>query len=105
MANENVWAKRVEAWRKSGLTSVAFAEGKGFTGGGLRHMAYRLRAAAPKPAMFRLARVVRARVPAVASAGAAIVVVVGGARIEVQPGASREVLTTVFEALAARSCE
>jgi hypothetical protein len=34
----------------------------------------------------------------VAAAGAAIVVVVGGARIEVQPSASREVLMTVFEA-------
>ncbi|MHB8876866.1 MAG: IS66 family insertion sequence element accessory protein TnpA [Myxococcaceae bacterium] len=105
MANENIWAKRVEAWRKSGLTSVAFAEGKGFTGGGLRHMAYRLGKAAAKPPVIRLARVVRARAPAVASASAAIVVVVGMARIEVQPGVSREALTTVFEALADRSRE
>lgn len=103
MANEHVWAKRVEAWRKSGLSSVAFAEGKGFTGGGLRHMAYRLRRAAAKPPVIRLARVVRARASAVASAGAAVVVVIGEARIEVQPGASREALAVVLEALADRS--
>lgn len=105
MTNEKSWARRVEAWRKSGLSSIAFAKGKDFTGGGLRHMAYRLRKAAAKPPVIRLARVVRARAPAVASAGAAIVVVVGTARIEVRPGASRAVLTMVFEALANRSGE
>ena len=107
MANGNIWAKRVRAWGKSGQTSVAFAEGKGFTGGGLRHMAYRLRKAAAKPGVIRLARVVRAPTPtpavAVAAEGAAIVIVVGTVRVEVRPGASREVLSMVLEALAERS--
>jgi hypothetical protein len=107
MANEKIWAKRVEAWHRSGLTSVAFAEGKGFTGGGLRHMAYRLRRAVAKPSVIRLARIVRVpnTRPAFTSADAAIVVVIGTAKIEVRAGASREVLTTVLEALADRSRE
>jgi hypothetical protein len=105
MRNEKSWARRVKAWRRSGLSSIAFAEGKDFTGGGLRHMAHRLRKASAKAPVFRLARVVRARAPAVASAGATIVVVVGEAKIEVHPGASRDVLTMVFEALANRSAE
>ena len=103
MANR-IWLKRVEAWRKSGQSSIAFAEGKPFTGGGLRHMAHRLRKAAAKPPTIRLARVVRAPSP-VAPVGAAIVLVVGAARIEVGPGASREVLTTVLAALAERGRE
>ena len=99
MANR-IWLKRVEAWRKSGQSSVVFAEGKPFTGGGLRHMAHCLREAAGKPPVIRLARVVRAP-----SVGAAVVVVVGAARIEVGPGASCEVLITVLAALAGRGCE
>ena len=99
MANR-IWLKRVEAWRKSGQSSVVFAEGKPFTGGGLRHMAHCLREAAGKPPVIRLARVVRAP-----SVGAAVVVVVGAARIEVGPGASREVLITVLAALAERGRE
>lgn len=112
MANR-IWLKRVEAWRKSGQSSIAFAEGKPFTGGGLRHMAYRLRKAAAKPPVVRLARVVRAPPPVpvprtvplapVVVPGAAIVVLVGGARVEVSRGASREVLTMVLATLTDRS--
>ena len=115
MANR-IWLKRVEAWRKSGQSSIAFAEGKAFTGGGLRHMAHRLRKAAAKPQEIRLARVVRAPQPTTPSTpplprlrvvvpGAAIVVAVDGARVEVGPGASREVLVMVLEAFAERSVE
>lgn len=119
MASANIWVKRVEEWRKSGLSSVAFAEGKDFTGGGLRNMAHVLRRDAAKPREIRLARVVqvrrsttpstppfapRAQPPApVVVPGAAIVVVVDGARVEVSRGASREVLAMVFEALSERS--
>jgi len=82
---------------------MAFAEGKGFTGGGLRHMAYRLRKAGVKPPVIRLARVVATPAPVASpSASAAIVVVVGAARVEVHPGAAREVLATVLDALASR---
>lgn len=114
MANANIWVKRVEAWRKSGLSSVVFAEGKDFTGGGLRNMAHVLKREAAKPQEVRLARVVRAprppapptppmRRPRLVVPGAAIAVVIDGARVEVGPGASREVLVMVLEALAERS--
>lgn len=43
MTNATVWARRVKEWRASGKSSVEFAAGKGFTGGGLRHWAYRLK--------------------------------------------------------------
>ena len=105
--------KRVEDWRKSGLSSVAFAEGKGFSGGGLRSMAHVL-GEEPGSKEIRLARVVRPqRSPppptppmgraAVVVPGAAITVVIDGARVEVGPGASREVLAMVLDALAERS--
>ena len=114
MVSATIWVKRVEEWRKSGQSSVAFAEGKGFTGGGLRSMAHVLQREAPKPKVIRLARVVRPqrppapptppmRRPAVVVPGAAIAVVVDGARVEVGPGASSEVLAMVLEALAERS--
>ena len=107
MANEKIWAKRVEAWGRSGLSSIAFAEGKDFTGGGLRHMAYRLRCATaklkPGPEAIRLARVRVVRAPVVAvvggSSAAEVVIVIDAIRVEVNPGASREVLATVLEAL------
>ena len=114
MASANIWVKRVRDWRKSGLSSVAFAEGKGFTGGGLRNMAHVLSRDAAKPREIRLARVVQVPrstppssrplpTPPVVVTGAAIVVVVDEARVEVGPGASREVLAMVLDALAERS--
>lgn len=79
-------------------------------------MAHVLRREAPKPRAIRLARVVRAsgptapptptppmQRPALVVPGAAIAVVVDGARVEVGPGASREVLAMVLDALAERS--
>lgn len=68
-----IWAKRVAAWRKSGLTSEEFSQGQEFTAGGLRHWAHRLNkkpaaqrpitqakvTASAGPASVRLARVVR----------------------------------------------
>ena len=59
---------------------------------------------AAKRPEIRLARVVRARSP-VEVPGAAIVVVVDGARVEVGRGASREVLTMVLDALTERNSE
>jgi hypothetical protein len=37
-----IWAKRVAAWRKSGLTSEEFSKGREFTAGGLRYWAHQL---------------------------------------------------------------
>lgn len=43
MTSATVWARRVREWRASGQSSEAFAAGKGFTGGGLRFWAHRLK--------------------------------------------------------------
>jgi hypothetical protein len=40
---EQQWAKRVAAWRRSGLTSEAFSRRRDFSAGGLRYWASRLR--------------------------------------------------------------
>jgi hypothetical protein len=50
-----------------------------------------------------MARVELAPAAAPTRLGAAVVVVVGGARVEVHPGASGEVVATVLEALTERS--
>lgn len=69
-----IWAKRVAAWRKSGLTSEEFSKGREFTAGGLRYWAHQLHKepekrqqrgkpakakSAAEPMPVRLVRVVR----------------------------------------------
>ena len=59
------WKTRVEGWRASEKSSRQYSKGRGFTAGGLRYWAHRLRrehaegCSAPPPAV-RLARVIRA---------------------------------------------
>ena len=130
MADRAQWARRVAAWRASGLSSPAFCEGQPFTAGGLRLWAHLLakearerRAQAP---VLRLGRVVRVGPPAprarpAAARGdrrepsgavsaaeppalapeAALVVELGAARLTVWPGVDRAILATVLELLAA----
>jgi hypothetical protein len=98
MGIDAIWVKRVEQWQRSGLSSEAFAAGKGFTGAGLRHMAHRVRSEAREGARpeMALARVVRSTV----SAGETPVVLdLDGVRIEVRRGASREALGLVLDVL------
>ena len=107
MADRGTWAKRVEAWRASGLTSSEFCADKPFTPGGLRNAAHELRRAAPPPAAVRIARVVRlATLSATRSAPPApeapVVVELGGARVVVARGVDRDALATVLDVLAAR---
>ena len=105
-----MWAERIADWKASGLTSVAYCEGKPFTAGGLRHSAYRLRQVTPrKPvalAEVRIAKVVSRPAPAVVAVPSrspeALVVEVGDARIAVRPGFDRATLAAVVEVLAAR---
>lgn len=114
MANAAEWAERVAAWRASGLTAAQFCAARDYAAKTLLRWSSELRltdagsaielARVEPGAEIRLARVVRARVSApVEVPGAAIVVVVGGARIEVGRGASREVLTMVLDTLTERS--
>lgn len=120
MGNEAIWAERVAEWASSGLTSKAFAEGRGFTAGGLRHWAHRLRreAAEARPKRsVRLARVLRtaapeacvgsrAMVPAERSAvddgvETPVVLELGGTRVAVRRGFDRATLAGVLEVVAA----
>ena len=116
MANAAEWTERVAAWRASGLTADQFCAGRDFACRTLLRWSSELgRSAAgptirlaraeavPKKPEIALARVVRTR-PTVEIPGAAIVIVVDGARVEVGRGASREVLTMVLDALAERRC-
>jgi hypothetical protein len=123
------WAKRVAEWRESGLTSVRFCEGRGYSPGGLRHWAYRLahgdgkmpkalkKPKAPKTSI-RMARVLRApRSVALAVAGraagsavdasvslveAALAIELGTARVLVRRGVDAVTLATVVDVLAPR---
>ena len=129
MANAADWAERVAEWRASGVTAAQFCAGRDYAARTLLRWSSELRVTptielarvepdAAKRPEIRLARVVRARGPTtlpptrtppmlrapVVIPGAAIVVVVDGARVEVGRGASREVLSMVLDALAERSC-
>ncbi len=87
------WVERVRAWRASGEEASAFAAGKGFEASTLRWWASRLGREEP----VRL-------VPVVARASSSevrgdVVVEVGGARVRVTSGFSRELLVQVVRAL------
>ena len=97
------------AWRASGESAQKFAEGRDYTVHMLRYWARRIaeEAAASSEPSIRLARVVRA--PAEAAAlpsattrppvGAALVLEVGGARVQVPAGFERATLRAVLEVL------
>jgi|SRR5580704_505880 transposase len=91
------WSERVQAWRESGQTAPAFAEGKGYSASLLRWWGSELsrRSGSAKP--VRLARVVRrAQQPE-----ARLTVAVGAARIEVHAGFDRTLLRELVDALGA----
>lgn len=108
------WADRVRAWRESGLSAEAFAEGKDYAASGLRWAASRLREeAATKQSSGRGRRMGR---PAAAKTSVAprflpvrvrrspavesdVVIEVGGARIRVGRGADLALVGDVVRAL------
>lgn len=99
------WQKRVDGWRASGRTSIAFSSGRDFTAGGLRHWAHRLRKEARSPVRFARVK----RVPAqAASSGVvapprpAILVEVGAARVSIGADFDRATLAAVLEVLGLR---
>jgi hypothetical protein len=98
MAIDAIWVKRVEQWQRSGLSSEAFAAGKGFTGAGLRHMAHRVRSESRSGGRpeIALARVVTSTS---AASESPVGVDLGGVRIEVRRGASRDALALVLDVL------
>jgi hypothetical protein len=110
-ATEARWAERVVGWRASGQTARAYAATQGgFSAGGLRHWAYRLKksGALPPAETARSAKVQLVRVearPATATfaeaePGRALIIEVGQARIHVPPAFDAATLRAVLDALA-----
>jgi len=96
------WAERVAGWRASGQTAREYAETQGgFTAGGLRHWAYRLKKSGVEsaPRSMQLVRVERPT-PAPASSPATLMVELGAARIHVPAGFDPATLRAVLDALA-----
>jgi hypothetical protein len=99
----------VAAWRASGESAQKFAEGRDYTVHMLRYWARRIaeEAAASSEPSIRLARVVRtsagaAPLPSATArqpTGAALVLEVGGARVQVPVGFERATLRAVLEVL------
>ena len=97
------------AWRASGESAQKFAEGRDYTVHMLRYWAGRVKeeAAVPSAPSIRLARVVRAPKEAAPQpfeaarqpTGAALVLEVGGARVQVPAGFERATLRAVLEVL------
>jgi hypothetical protein len=120
---EAKWEERVRGWRESGRTAESFVEGQGFEASTLRYWASRLKSkkaagAAPasvvtpavsprEPGSVQLVRVRRTRgrsTPDGPSTGgpesnAAMVIVLGAARIEVRAGFDRALLGELVEVL------
>lgn len=88
-----MWAKRVEAWRASGETAEAFAQGKGYKGSALYTWSSRLKQS-EQPGFLRLVPKASA-----AQADPALVVEVGAARIRVKAGFDTRLLAEVVAAL------
>lgn len=124
---ETKWEERVRGWRESGRTAESFAEGQGFEASTLRYWASRLKSkkavgasstsgVAPavslrEPESVHLVRVrpTRARsshtrggrsMPVASpESNAAMVIVLGAARIEVRAGFDRALLGELVEVL------
>jgi hypothetical protein len=114
---ETKWAERVKEWKASGQTAKAFAHGREFKPSTLTYWAYRLRQVARRPAAsavgdgpatpsittprVRMVRVrpTRMRRPSSTPESATMVIAIGAARIEVQSGFDRGLLTAVLETL------
>jgi hypothetical protein len=121
---EAKWEERVRVWRESGRTAESFVEGQGFEASTLRYWASRLKskkaagaASAPvtasprQPVSVQLVRVRRTRAGSSETLGrrstptsglesnAAMVIVLGAARIEVRAGFDRTLLGELVEVL------
>lgn len=109
MASAAEWAKRVRAWRASGVSAGEFAAGQDFADSTLRWWAWRVgkgESSAPGARPVRLLRLVRQRagaMPISASTTSAplVTVEIGGTRVSVPAGVQRETLRDVLEVLRA----
>src|SRR5688572_6054609 len=98
------WAERVAGWRASGQSAREYAETRGgFTAGGLRHWAYRLKKAGAKsaPQPMQLVRVeTRSPSPSPPSVPGALVIELSTARIHIPAGFDAATLRAVLDLLA-----
>jgi hypothetical protein len=109
MADAELWKKRVEEWRASGLGAAEYCKGQEFTAGTLYRWSSRLAepARGEVSAEVPLVRLVRApghqaTAPAQAAARAAEVIIeVHGARVLVPAGAEAATVRVALEALEA----
>ncbi|MCB9615976.1 MAG: hypothetical protein H6721_01160 [Sandaracinus sp.] len=97
MADRSEWARRVSAWRRSGLTAAEFCRGRDFAVSTLRWYSSQLGELddveeTPEPAFARL-ELRRERSPRV------VIVELESARVLVPEGADVDTLAVVFEAL------
>ncbi|EAU63050.1 IS66 family insertion sequence element accessory protein TnpA [Stigmatella aurantiaca] len=107
MANAELWKKRIEDWRASGLSAAEYCKGQEFTTGPLYRWSSRLAEAArgeagPGVPLVRLVRGMGPRVsaPVKTERGAAEVIIeVEGARILVRPGTDVATVRVALEAL------
>ena len=108
MASAEVWQGRVAEWRRSGLTSDQFCEGRDYSAGSLRHWSYQLRKRAKTAGAAAVSRestpVAFARVVREPTTDHdAIVIDVGAVRVAVRRGFDRETLGAVLYLLTARA--
>lgn len=101
-ATESKWAERVRAWKSSGESADAYAQGRGFEGSTLRWWSSRLGRGAVTPKVsgprVRMVRVVAAARPA-----GSLSVRIGVAHVEVRAGFDRALLRELVETLGGES--
>jgi len=95
--NEAKWAARVRAWRESGVSAKAFAEGQGYEASTLRFWSSKLKAPEAGVTLIEVARA------SVSEPPAELVVEVGSARLRLATGFDRKLLREVLDALAGQT--
>lgn len=104
MTRASEWATRVAAWRASGKTAREFCKGRDYAAGRLLWWSSDLKRrgiAQPTDNPLALTRVIRK--PEARLQSFAVVVHLGGARIEIPAGADKATVSTVLEVLSARA--
>ncbi len=99
--NEEKWAGRVRAWRESGLSAKAFADGQDYEASTLRFWSSKLKR--PAAAAVTLVEVPRSTGGDRAIARPELVLEIGAARLRLATGFDRKLLREVLDALAERS--
>ena len=109
MTKAEIWTKRIEEWRASGLTAEEFCRPRGFDADRLYRWSSRLAKRAkesPKAEpTISIARVIRRPMsPSVAAKSEpSVCIEIAGARVTVAAGVCKATLASVFEVLEARA--